>query len=127
VTGAQNRKKVAKKTYDDMQKLHGKTDGSLAYLMDESFKTIGSKMQAWHGGELNGVSARLAMENLDSLFNLIKKNLIDIKHPDSQNTDEDIKTMMKKYRHMYLLLERVTLSFGRYFLPMMTCKILREY
>jgi hypothetical protein len=28
---------------------------------------------------------------------------------------------------MYLLLERVTLSFGRYFLPMMTCKILREY
>ncbi len=116
VTGAQNRKKAAKKAYDDMRNLHGKTDGSFAYLMDESLKAIGAKMQAWHGGELNGVSARLVMENSDSLFNLIEKNLIDIKHADSQYTDEDIKTMMKNYRHMYTSLG-ASYSFLQQILP----------
>jgi hypothetical protein len=85
-------------------------------LMDESLKAIGAKMQAWHGGELNGVSARLVMENSDSLFNLIEKNLIDIKHADSQYTDEDIKTMMKNYRHMYTSLG-ASYSFLQQILP----------
>lgn len=72
---------------------------SIEYLQQNQLVVV--LMQAWHGGELNGVSARLSMENSDSLFNLIEKNLFDIKHANSQHTDKDIKTMMKNYSHMY--------------------------
>jgi hypothetical protein len=43
--------------YKEMQKARGKTDDSFSYQMDENMKKVAAKVQAWHGGDLNGVSA----------------------------------------------------------------------
>jgi len=85
-----------------MRKSRGKTEGSIAYLMDASLKKVGSKMQAWHGGELNGVSARNVMEeSSEEFFNLLEKDFDANKHADCKLTKQDISEMLNNYKLMY--------------------------
>jgi len=58
-------------------------------------------MQAWHGGELNGVFARAVMEKAQEFFETVEKDLIAVKHDDCKLTKQDITDMVKSYQLMY--------------------------
>jgi hypothetical protein len=62
---------------------------------------LGAKVQAWHGSDLNGVSARLLMENSDKFFGYMENDLIAVWHDDSDFTNQDITEMMQHYKLMY--------------------------
>jgi hypothetical protein len=98
---AQQRKKNAKKKYDEMRKKRGKVEDSLAYQLDENLKKIGAKIEAYHGGDLNGGSSRAVMEKAKEFFEMMKTSLIDAKHDECELTDEQIKEMMHHYTLLY--------------------------
>ncbi len=94
--------KAKKGNYKEMRKARGKTDDSFSYSTDENIKKVGAKVQAWHGGDLNGVSARLLMENSDKFFGYVENDLIAVRHDDSDFTNQDItEMMMKHYKLIY--------------------------
>jgi hypothetical protein len=39
--------------------------------LDDAINEAGGKMQAWHGGQLNGVSSRAVMENAKKFFEIV--------------------------------------------------------
>jgi hypothetical protein len=98
---ARQRKKNAKKKYDEMRKKRGKVEDSLAYQLDENLKKIGAKIEAYHGGDLNGGSSRAVMEKAKEFFEMMKTSLIDAKHDECELTDEQIKEMMHHYMLLY--------------------------
>jgi phosphoenolpyruvate-protein kinase (PTS system EI component) len=51
---AKDHKKKAKEAYKEMQKGRGRPEDSFAYRLDDAIKEADGKMQAWHGGQLNG-------------------------------------------------------------------------
>ena len=57
-----DREKKAKEACKEMRKGRGRPEDSFAFRLDNSIKEAGGKMQAWHGGQLNGVSSRAVME-----------------------------------------------------------------
>jgi hypothetical protein len=75
---------------------------SFSYQTDENMEKVGAKEQAWHGGDLNGVSARLLMENSDNFFGYMENDLIAVQHDDSDFNNQDITEMMKHNKLMHM-------------------------
>jgi hypothetical protein len=69
--------------------------------LDENLKKIGAKIEAYHGGDLNGGSSRAVMEKAKEFFEMIKTSLIDAKHDECKLTNEQIKEMMQHYTLLY--------------------------
>jgi chromosome segregation ATPase len=93
VEKANSQLKKCKGNYKEMRKARGKTDDSFSYSTDENIKKVGAKVQAWHGGDLNGVSARLLMENSDKFFGYVENDLIAVRHDDSDFTRFSLRMM----------------------------------
>jgi hypothetical protein len=55
---ASNDLATAKKRYKEMRSKRGKPESSFAYLLDKALQAVGAKRPAYHGGDLEGNSAR---------------------------------------------------------------------
>jgi hypothetical protein len=71
---------AARKEYNKMRSKRGKPDTSFAYILDKALEKVGAKRGSYHGGDLQGNSARTVMENSDSLFDAyeLEKTITDL-------------------------------------------------
>ena len=111
----ENRTK-ARKAYKEMRSKRGKPESSFAYLLDKLLEQVGAKRGSYHGGDLQGNSARTVMENSAKLFDGLDEAIDDITDDNCKLTKQEITDTMQDYRNMFTLLG-ACFSYLRQILP----------
>ena len=95
---------TANKKYRSMRTQRGKKVEGFAYQLDRCLQQVGAKREAYHGGDLNGNSARTVMEESEQFFDKVHVALLAVKHDECELTNEQLQQIMESYRQLYTLL-----------------------
>jgi hypothetical protein len=88
-----------------MRTQRGKKVDSFAYQLDRCLQQVGAKREAYHGGDLNGNSARtVVMEESEQFFDKVHVALLAVKHDECELTNGQFQQIMECYQQLYTLL-----------------------
>ena len=97
--------RVHKETITKLRKERGWNVDSLSFSFECILKSHNIKVEAYHGGDFNGVSCRKILDNIDKIMQEIKDVVRNGRKKPSNVSDEEVLTKLEKYECLMKMLD----------------------